>query len=206
MSIGLLGRKVGMTQLFSKTGRAIPVTVLQLGPCMITQIKKISSDGYTAIQIGYAEYSKNYLTKAEIGHLNKINAPHLRYLREYKVNSLDNFTLGQILTVDELKIGSLIKVSGFSIGKGFTGYQKRHHFSRGPMTHGSKNHRQPGSIGAGTTPGRVFPGKKMAGRMGNNKVTIKNLQIIDINSEKHIVIVKGAVPGKPGSIISINTR
>nr|QOS04578.1 50S ribosomal protein L3 [Sarcopeltis skottsbergii] len=206
MSIGLLGRKVGMTQLFSNTGSAIPVTILQLGPCMVTQIKDVSSHGYIAIQVGYAEYNKNHLTKSEIGHLNKTGAPHLRYLREYKVNSLEHFNLGQILTVDSLKIGSLINVSGFSIGKGFTGYQKKHHFSRGPMTHGSKNHRQPGSIGAGTTPGRVFPGKKMAGRMGNNKVTIKNLQIIDINSEEHIVIVKGAVPGKPGSIISINTK
>lgn len=195
-----------MTQLFNQKGCAIPVTILQLGPCMITQIKNKSSHGYQSIQIGYSECNKKKLTKSEIGHLNKIGAPNLKYLREYKVNSLKNFSLGQIITVDELKIGAVINVSGFSIGKGFTGYQKRHHFSRGPMTHGSKNHRQPGSIGAGTTPGRVFPGKKMAGHMGNTKVTVKNLQIIDINSEDHIVIVKGAVPGKPGSIISINTK
>ena len=194
-----------MTQLFSETGSAIPVTILQLGPCMITQIKNISSDGYKAIQIGYGAYNQNYFTKAEIGHLKKVDGPTLKYLREYQVESLESFNLGQILTVDLLKIGNLINVSGISTGKGFTGYQKRHHFNRGPMTHGSKNHRQPGSIGAGTTPGRVFPGKKMAGHMGNTKVTIKNLQIIDINSEEHVVIVKGAVPGKTGSIISINT-
>uniref|UniRef100_UPI00300160F0 ribosomal protein L3 n=1 Tax=Anunuuluaehu liula TaxID=3049639 RepID=UPI00300160F0 len=206
VSIGLLGTKLGMTQLFNPKGSAIPVTVLRLGPCMITQIKNKSSHGYQAIQIGYIESNKNQRTKPEIGHLNKIGAPYLKYLQEYKVNSLENFSLGQIITVDKLKIGTFINVSGFSIGKGFTGYQKRHHFSRGPMTHGSKNHRQPGSIGAGTTPGRVFPGKRMAGRMGNNKVTVKNLQIIDINLEQNIVVVKGAIPGKPGSIISIKTK
>nr|YP_009295641.1 ribosomal protein L3 [Mastocarpus papillatus]AOL58125.1 ribosomal protein L3 [Mastocarpus papillatus] len=195
-----------MTQVFNKKGNAIPVTILKLGPCIITQIKNESSHGYKAVQIGYEECNKNYLTKPEIGHLNKSNTACLKYLRECKVNSINNFALGQIITVEALKIGTLINVSGFSIGKGFTGYQKRHHFSRGPMTHGSKNHRQPGSIGAGTTPGRVFPGKKMAGRMGNAKVTIKNLQIVDINSNEHIVIVKGAVPGKSGSIISINTK
>nr|YP_010726367.1 ribosomal protein L3 [Hypnea brasiliensis]WCH55366.1 ribosomal protein L3 [Hypnea brasiliensis]WDY84842.1 ribosomal protein L3 [Hypnea brasiliensis] len=203
MLIGLLGKKVGMTQIFNNTGEAIPVTILQLGPCMITQIKNIPSDGYKAIQIGYSEINRSYLSKPQLGHLNKVNAPALKYLKEYKTESIDNFKIGQIITVNQLKIGHLINVSGYSIGKGFTGYQKRHHFSRGPMSHGSKNHRQPGSIGAGTTPGRVFPGKKMAGRMGYKKVTIKNLQIIDINSDKHIVIIKGSIPGKPGNLISI---
>nr|QCI07372.1 ribosomal protein L3 [Leiomenia cribrosa] len=203
MSIGLLGIKMGMTQLFNKQGNAIPVTILQLGPCIVTQIKNIKSDGYKAVQIGYSEVNKNKLTKPELGHLNKCQIPALKYLHEYRVDSLNNLQIGQIITVEEFKVGNLVKISGLSIGKGFTGYQKRHHFSRGPMTHGSKNHKQPGSIGAGTTPGRVFPGKKMAGRMGHNKVTIKNLQIIDINTEKHIIIVKGAVPGKRGSIISL---
>nr|YP_010485005.1 ribosomal protein L3 [Hypnea cervicornis]UVW80699.1 ribosomal protein L3 [Hypnea cervicornis] len=190
-----------MTQIFNKIGEAIPVTVLQLGPCMITQIKNIESHGYTAIQIGYSE--TNNLNKPQLGHLNKVNAPPFKYLKEYKTESTDNFKVGQVITVNQLKIGHLINVSGYSIGKGFTGYQKRHHFSRGPMSHGSKNHRQPGSIGAGTTPGRVFPGKKMAGRMGYKKITIKNLQIIDINSDKNIIIIKGAIPGKPGNLISI---
>lgn len=207
MSIGLLGTKIGMTQIFSDNGNAIPVTVLQLGPCTVTQIKDIKSDGYEAIQIGYYYVSnKTQLNKPELGHLNKYSIPPLRYLREYKVKSLQEFHVGQIITVDQLKIGSFIKVSGISIGKGFAGYQKRHNFSRGPMTHGSKNHRQPGSIGAGTTPGRVFPGKKMAGRMGDKKVSIQNLQIIDIQQETNIIIVKGSVPGKPGSIISINEK
>nr|YP_010903311.1 ribosomal protein L3 [Hypnea cornuta]WCH55764.1 ribosomal protein L3 [Hypnea cornuta] len=203
MSIGLLGKKVGMTQIFSNTGEAIPVTILQLGPCMITQIKNTELHGYKAIQIGYSAISKNNLTQPQLGHLNKVNAPPFKYLKEYKIKSISNFEIGQIITVNQLKIGDLVNVSGYSIGKGFTGYQKRHHFSRGPMSHGSKNHRQPGSIGAGTTPGRVFPGKKMAGRMGHKKITIKNLQIVDINSDKHIVIIKGAIPGKPGNLISI---
>lgn len=204
--ISLLGTKIGMTQIFNNQGGAIPVTVLQLGPCFITQIKTIKSDGYNAIQIGYLKVPTKRLNKAELGHLQKTGLTALRHLKEYRVCSCVDFELGQTINVNKLKIGDLIDISGKSIGKGFTGYQKRHHFSRGPMSHGSKNHRQPGSIGAGTTPGRVFPGKKMAGRMGYSSVTIKNLQIIDINIEKNLVIVKGSVPGKPGSIISIKRK
>lgn len=204
--ISLLGTKIGMTQIFNNQGNAIPVTVLQLGPCFITQIKTIKSDGYNAIQIGYLEVSTKRLSKAELGHLQKAHTRGLKYLKEYRVSSCEDFKLGQTINVNKLKIGDLIDISGKSIGKGFTGYQKRHHFSRGPMSHGSKNHRQPGSIGAGTTPGRVFPGKKMAGRMGHSNVTIKNLQIIDINTERNLVIVKGSVPGKPGSTISIKRK
>nr|YP_009745173.1 ribosomal protein L32 [Halymenia maculata]QIG87183.1 ribosomal protein L32 [Halymenia maculata] len=206
MSISLLGTKIGMTQIFDNQGTAIPVTILQLGPCIVTQIKNIEKDRYKAIQIGYKQVKENKLTKATIGHLNKSNIPPLKYLYEYHVKSVDDFKVGQIITVNEFKIGHLINISGISIGKGFTGYQKRHHFSRGPMSHGSKNHRQPGSIGAGTTPGRVFPGKRMAGRMGGNKVTIKNLKIIDINPDNNILLVKGSVPGKAGNIISINSK
>nr|YP_009774047.1 50S ribosomal protein L3 [Caulacanthus okamurae]QIZ74664.1 50S ribosomal protein L3 [Caulacanthus okamurae] len=203
MSIGLLGIKIGMTQLFDDEGNAIPVTVLQVGPCIVTQIKTEKSNGYKVIQVGYSKSTVNKLTKPEIGHLNKYGIPPLKYLREYKVKPTQEFLIGQILTLDQLRVGNLVNISGLSIGKGFTGYQKRHHFSRGPMSHGSKNHRQPGSIGAGTTPGRVFPGKKMAGRMGGKKVTVKNLQIFDINIENNIIILKGAVPGKNGNIISI---
>lgn len=205
-SISLLGTKIGMTQIFNKQGNAIPVTVLQIGPCFITQIKTLNSDGYNAIQIGYLEVSTKNLNKAEVGHLKKSGVPALKHLQEYRVNSCNEFKLGQNINVDELKIGDFIDISGKSIGKGFTGYQKRHGFSRGPMSHGSKNHRQPGSIGAGTTPGRVFPGKKMAGRMGGAKVAIKNLQILDINVKENLVIVKGSVPGKPGSTISIKRK
>ena len=203
MSISLLGKKIGMTQIFDNNDDAIPVTILQLGPCVVTQIKDVHSDGYKAIQLGYYEVSEKKITKSIIGHLLKSESPPLKYIYEHKTNSLEDFQLSQIITVENLKIGHLIDVSGNSIGKGFTGYHKRHKFSRGPMTHGSKNHKQPGSIGAGTTPGRVFPGKKMAGHMGNRKVTIKNLKIIDIYAEENVILVKGAVPGKSGSIIKI---
>ena len=206
MSIGLLGTKIGMTQVFNSNGVCIPVTVLRVGPCIITQIKTVQSDGYDAIQIGYSQVATHLLTKARLGHLNKSQAPALKYLQEYRVASTNQFNIGQILTADQLKIGEKVSIQGKSIGKGFSGYQKRHHFSRGPMSHGSKNHRQPGSIGAGTSPGRVFPGKKMAGRLGGTQTTIKNLQIIDINVEQHFILLKGSVPGKPGSILNIKMQ
>nr|YP_010197625.1 ribosomal protein L3 [Gracilaria flabelliformis subsp. simplex]UAD86041.1 ribosomal protein L3 [Gracilaria flabelliformis subsp. simplex] len=203
MKIGLLGKKIGMTQIFDQEGKALPVTILQLGPCRVTEIKNLESHGYKAIQIGYIEAKSNKLNKAEIGHLNKHNISPLKYLKEYRVNSLDNFEIGKLITVKDLKIDENICVSSTSIGKGFTGCIKRHNFSRGPMSHGSKNHKQPGSIGAGTTPGKVFAGKKMAGRMGGGKVTIQNLRIIDIKINHNIIIVKGSVPGKTGNIVSI---
>ena len=197
-----------MTQIFNTAGSAFAVTILEIGPCFVTQIKKNDKDGYQAIQIGYQAIRPNKLTKAQVGHLKKANLHALKYLHEYKCNNndLENIKVGDQLKFNQLQIGSLVNISGKNIGKGFSGYQKRHNFSRGPMSHGSKNHRQPGSIGAGTTPGRVFPGKKMAGRMGHKKVTIKNLQIIDINTENNIMIVKGAVPGKPGNIVHIKQK
>lgn len=201
--MGLLGTKIGMTQVFNNTGTAIPVTILKLGPCFITYIKTKTSDDYDAIQIGYLEVNKNKLTKAQLGHLKTNNLPSLKYLKEYKISSFKELKIGQKITTEELKIGDLIDISGKSIGKGFSGYQKKHNFTRGPMSHGSKNHRRPGSIGAGTTPGRVFPGKKMAGRLGGGEVTIKNLEIIDINKDNHLILVKGSIPGKSGNIISI---
>nr|YP_009391892.1 ribosomal protein L3 [Acrosorium ciliolatum]ARW60036.1 ribosomal protein L3 [Acrosorium ciliolatum] len=199
MSIGMLGKKIGMTQIFDDKGSAIPVTIIEVGPCTITSINNNNQN----IQIGYQDINPQKLKKPNIGHFNKIKVPCFKYLKEYKVNSLINVKIGKILTVEQFKTGNIINISGISIGKGFSGYQKRHHFSRGPMSHGSKNHRQPGSIGAGTTPGRVFPGKKMAGRMGGKQITIKNLQIIDINSKNNIMVIKGAIPGKNGNIIYI---
>lgn len=199
MSIGMLGRKIGMTQIFDNQGCAIPVTIIEVGPCTITSI----NDKTQNIQIGYQYINPQKLNKSNIGHFSKIKVPCFKYLKEYKYKSLKKITLGSILTIEQFKNGNLINISGVSIGKGFTGYQKKHHFSRGPMSHGSKNHRQPGSIGAGTTPGRVFPGKKMAGRMGGKKVTIKNLTIIDINTKNNIMIIKGAIPGKNGNIVYI---
>nr|YP_010199432.1 ribosomal protein L3 [Gracilariopsis tenuifrons]AXF36169.1 ribosomal protein L11 [Gracilariopsis tenuifrons]UAD89290.1 ribosomal protein L3 [Gracilariopsis tenuifrons] len=203
MTIGLLGKKIGMTQIFDPEGKAIPVTILELGPCIITDIKNKKFHGYEAIQIGYFNVQANKLNKAEIGHLTKWQISPLKYLQEYKIDSSEKFKIGQNITINDLSIDQKISVSGISIGRGFTGYQKRHHFSRGPMSHGSKNHRQPGSIGAGTTPGRVFAGKKMAGRMGGKKVTIKNIHILDINTNNNTVVIKGSVPGKAGNIVSI---
>ena len=205
-AISLLGIKIGMTQIFNDQGNAIPVTVLKLGPCLITQIKTQKSDNYEAIQIGYLETSNKKLSKAEEGHLKNKNLPNLKHLQEYRIEPKHNFKIGQLITTQELKIGDIINVSSKKIGKGFMGYQKRHKFTRGPMSHGSKNHRQPGSIGAGTTPGRVFPGKKMAGRAKSQKVTIRNLKIIDIKHKEHLVIIKGSVPGKTGNLISINKK
>nr|QCI04234.1 ribosomal protein L3 [Anotrichium furcellatum] len=204
MALSMLGQKVGMTQIFNKEGNAIPVTILTVGPCIITSVKNYKN--YDKVQIGYQIINPINTTKPHIGFFNKINLPCLKYLKEYKNQHNNDFFIGKILTVKEFKIGNLINISGISIGKGFSGYQKRHHFSRGPMSHGSKNHRQPGSIGAGTTPGRVFPGKRMAGRLGGKKVTIRNLQIIDINEKNNIILIKGCIPGKPGNIIQINQK
>ena len=203
-SISLLGKKIGMTQVFDPKGNSIPVTVLEVGPCWVTQIKTESCHGYNAIQIGYLKISPKQKSKAEVGHLSKNKLPTLRYLHEFRHNSTEEFKLGEILSIKNLEIKNRVNVKGTTIGKGFTGYQKRHHFTRGPMSHGSKNHRKPGSIGAGTTPGRVFPGQKMAGRMGGSLKTIKNLEIIKIIEKNHLILVKGSVPGKAGNIINIS--
>nr|YP_009397273.1 ribosomal protein L3 [Thuretia quercifolia]ARW66459.1 ribosomal protein L3 [Thuretia quercifolia] len=201
-SIGMFGKKIGMTQIFNDKGSAIPVTILEIGPCTITNIKHSEYNKIYHIQIGYEYTNPKKLTKALLGKFSKLQLPCFKYLKEYKNDdNSNNLQIGQVLTVKELQVGNYINISAKSIGKGFCGYQKRHHFSRGPMSHGSKNHRQPGSIGAGTTPGRVFPGKRMSGRMGHNKVTIKNLKILDVDTKNNIVIIKGSVPGKNGNIL-----
>ena len=173
MVVGLLGNKIGMTQIFDESGNIIPVTILKVGPCVVTQIKTKSKNGYNSIQIGYGNVSSKVLTQPELGHLQKSNIQPLRYLKEFKIDEIDQFEIGQVLNVDSFSAGQLVNIRGKSIGKGFSGLQKRHNFSRGPMTHGSKNHREPGSIGMGTTPGRVLPGKKMAGQLGNQITTVK---------------------------------
>lgn len=203
VSVGLLGNKIGMTQIFDESGNIIPVTILKVGPCVVTQVKTNSKDGYDAIQIGYGNVASKKLTQPELGHLQKSNIQPLKYLKEFRVENAEEFKIGQILNVDTLTPGQLINVRGKTVGKGFSGLQKRHNFSRGPMTHGSKNHRAPGSIGMGTTPGRVLPGKKMAGQLGNKITTIKKLKVIQINSEENILVIKGSVPGKPGNLLSI---
>ena len=203
MPLGILGNKIGMTQIVDELGNLVPVTILRAGPCTVTQIKTAETDGYNAVQLGYAQVSSKILNKPQIGHLEKVGVPLLRYLHEYKVSDTNELTLGQNLGVDIFEAGNLVDVTGKSIGKGFAGLQKRHNFGRGPMTHGSKNHRAPGSIGAGTTPGRVYPGKKMAGQLGAKQVTIKKLKVLIVDAENNLIIVKGAVPGKRGNLISI---
>jgi len=203
VSIGLLGNKIGMTQIFDESGNIIPVTILKVGPCIVTQIKTEMKDGYNAIQVGYSNTSNKSLTQPELGHLQKSNIQPLKYLKEFRVDTVDEFEVGQVLNVDLLSVDQLVNIKGKTIGKGFSGLQKRHNFTRGPMTHGSKNHRAPGSIGMGTTPGRVLPGKKMAGQLGNKLTTIKKLKVIQLSSEENILIIKGSVPGKPGNLLSI---
>jgi large subunit ribosomal protein L3 len=203
VNVGLLGNKIGMTQVFDQSGNIIPVTILKVGPCVVTQIKTKLKDGYDSIQIGYGNVSSKSLTQPELGHLQKSNIQPLKYLKEFQVTNETDFKLGQVLNVDSFLPGQLVNIRGKSIGKGFTGLQKRHNFNRGPMTHGSKNHREPGSIGMGTTPGRVLPGKKMAGQLGNKVTTIKKLKVIQIDSEENILVIKGSVPGKPGNLLSI---
>lgn len=204
MSVGILGTKLGMTQVFDDEGRAIPVTVVQAGPCTVTQIKTEQTDGYSAIQVGYGDVTAKALNQPKLGHLAKSGASPLRYLREYRLpNAPGDFELGQSITADAFEAGQLVDVTGVSIGRGFAGYQKRHNFRRGPMAHGSKNHRLPGSTGAGTTPGRIYPGKRMAGRLGGSRVTIRKLQIVRVDAERNLLLIKGAVPGKPGAFLNI---
>ncbi len=203
MSVGILGTKLGMTQVFDETGNAIPVTVIQAGPCVVTQIKTEQTDGYSSVQVGYGEVKEKALNRPKLGHLKKSGASPVRHLREYRVDNADEFEIGQAVAADRFEAGQLIDVSGISIGKGFAGNQKRNNFRRGPMSHGSKNHRAPGSTGAGTTPGRVYPGKKMAGRMGGEKVTVRKLSVVRVDSDRNLLLVKGGVPGKAGTLLNI---
>jgi len=205
MGLGILGTKLGMTQIFDEAGFAIPVTVIKAGPCIVTQIKNPETDGYSAIQIGYGQIASKNLTKPELGHLQKSDSPPLRHLKEYKLNSTTDSDLkvSDKVTVNLFTVGQTVCVSGKSIGKGFAGTIKKYGFTRGPMTHGSKNHREPGSIGQGSTPGRVFPGKKMAGRLGGKQTMVKNLTVVHVNPENNLLVVKGTVPGKTGNLLSI---
>ncbi len=203
MSVGILGTKLGMTQIFDDAGAAIPVTVIQAGPCTVTQVKTKQTDGYSAIQIGYGEVKPKALNKPLLGHLAKSSAPAVRHLREYHIDNSSEYALGQQIKADIFSTGQIVDVSGTSIGRGFAGNQKRNNFGRGPMSHGSKNHREPGSIGAGTTPGRVYPGKRMAGRLGGKSVTIRKLTVVRVDPERNLLLIKGAIPGKPGALVSI---
>jgi len=203
MSIGILGKKLGMSQFFDDEGRSIPVTLIEAGPCRITQLKSDASDGYNAVQVGFGEIRSKLVNKPAQGHLSRSGEEPLRHLREYRVDRVDDIQLGAAITVAAFEPGQKVDVSGDTIGRGFAGYQKRHGFSRGPMSHGSKNHREPGSTGAGTTPGRVYPGKRMAGRYGGKQITTRGLTILKVDRERNLLVVKGSVPGKPGALLDI---
>jgi large subunit ribosomal protein L3 len=205
MMKGILGKKVGMTQIFDDSGVVIPVTLIEAGPCYITQKKTQEKDGYNAVQLGFGEMPERKLKKPMAGHLKKANAPVIKYLREFRVSNPDEYEQGQIIDVSIFKVGDKVDVTGTSKGKGFAGVVKRHGFRGGPKTHGQSDRwRAPGSIGAGSTPGRVFKGMRMAGRMGNERVTVQNLKVALVDPDKNILAVRGAVPGGKNGLIIIN--
>ena len=206
MQASLFAKKVGMTQIFDESGTILPVTILKAGLCQVSQIKTVATDGYNAVQIAYGEEKLEKINKPTRGHLKKIGDVGFRSFGEFRVSQPEEFKLGQVIKVDTFSVGQKVRVTGKSIGKGFAGNQKRHNFSRGPMTHGSKNHRLPGSIGAGSTPGRVYPGKKMAGQLGGKMVTLKSTEVLYVNAEDNILVVKGSVPGKKNTILKIQPQ
>ncbi len=203
---GILGKKVGMTQVFDAQGQVTPVTIIEAGPCFVAQIKRSDRDGYTAIQLGFEETKPRRLTNPQVQHLKKSNLPALRYLRELRVGDeeIAPFQEGQKVTVDIFQVGELVDVTGMSKGKGFAGVMKRHNFSGAQITHGqSDRQRSPGSIGACKTPGRVFKGTRMAGRMGGDRVTVQGLQVVMVDAERNLLAVRGAVPGADNGLLMI---
>jgi len=206
MSPGILGKKIGMTQVFRPDGQVVPVTLLKAGPCVVVQRKTPTIDGYDAVQLGLVEFAKKSgVTKPEAGHLKKANAEGVRFVREFKLEGMSNGDLkaGDRVLVDEFKPADKVDVIGVSKGRGFTGIIKRHHFRGGPEAHGSMFHRAPGSIGASSFPSRVFPGTRMAGQHGNSRVTVRNLEIVQVDAEDNVLMVKGAVPGPNGGYVMV---
>ena len=201
MSIGLIGRKVGMTQIFQADGTMIPVSVVAVEPNTVTRLRTPERDGYAAVQLGIEESGK--LTKPELGQLK--NLPKLAVIREFRLEGDDDaaYTVGQKLDVTLFAAGDVVDVTGVSKGKGFSGHIKRHHFKRGPKTHGSDHHRAPGSIGPGTTPGRVYKGMRMAGHMGDARATVKKLRVVRADAERNLLLVKGSVPGTLNGLILV---
>ena len=204
MSKFILGKKIGMTQVFDENGIVIPVTVIQAGPCAVVKKKTVENDGYTAIKLGFEDVPEKKLNKPEKGLFSKINVTPKKYLREFRTEDIDKFEVGQQINVaDMFASGDRIDVSGISKGKGFQGVMKRFGSSRGPESHGSKYHRRVGTMGAGTSPGRVFKGKKLPGHMGLEKVTVQNLDVVRVDGERNLMLVKGAVPGPKGGLVIV---
>ena len=205
MKKALIGKKVGMTQIFDEEGKVIPVTVIEATPCTVTQIKTVEQDGYSAVQLGFGDVKESKLNKPELGHLTKNKLAPKKYLREFRLDSIEGMNVGDELKADVFAAGDKVDIQGTSKGKGFQGVIKRHGQSRGPMGHGSMYHRRPGSMGPTSTPGRVFPGKKLPGHMGDVTVTIQNLEVVRVDLDKNVILVKGSVPGAKGSILKIKS-
>ncbi len=202
---GIIGKKVGMTQLFDEKGVVVPVTVIEAGPCYVTQVKTVETDGYNAIQLGFEEVAERKLTKGQKGHLQKAGTPIVRRLREMRSDEGDTqFNLGDVIKADIFQDGEIVDVVGISKGKGFAGAVKRHGFAGGPKTHGqSDRHRATGSRGAGTTPGHTWPGAKAPGHMGSDQVTVQNLKIALVDAERNLIAIRGAVPGPRGGLVLV---
>jgi len=199
---GLIGKKIGMTQIFDGDGRAVPVTLIEAGPCFVSQVKTVANDGYNAVQLAFDEVKPKRLSKAELGHLKTNNLPPVRTLREFRTNKLDGINAGDEINASVFEVGEFVDVIGTSKGKGFAGAMKRWGFGGGPMTHGqSDRQRSPGSSGSGTTPGRVFKGKKRPGRMGNVRVTSSHIRVALVDSERNLIGVQGSVPGAKGGTV-----
>ena len=200
MSKGILGKKIGMTQVFTTEGRVVPVTVVEAGPCPVVQKKTVATDGYNAIQVGFSMLRDSLSNKPRKGHFQKASLKPMRYVREFRVNDVESYEIGQEVTVDLFTVGDKVDVVGTSKGKGFAGMIKRHNASRGPMAHGSKYHRRSGSLGA-KGPARVFKGRALPGRMGGERVTVQNLEVIRVDMDKNLILIKGAVPGAKKSLL-----
>ncbi|MDO4873198.1 MAG: 50S ribosomal protein L3 [Carnobacterium sp.] len=205
MTKGILGKKVGMTQFFTEAGELIPVTVVEVTPNVVLQLKTIENDGYEAVQLGFDDLREVLSNRPAKGHVAKANATPKRFIREFNNVELSEYEVGQEITVDVFKAGDIVDVTGTSKGKGFQGAIKRHGQSRGPMAHGSRYHRRPGSMGGASFPSRVFKGKALPGQMGGDRITIQNLEVVKVDAERNVILIKGNVPGSKKSLVEIKT-
>lgn len=205
MKKAIIGKKIGMTQVFDENDRAIPVTVVEAGPCVVVQKKTMEVDGYEALQLAYGQVKERRMTKPVKGHYDKNGIDYKKVIREFKLDDYAGYETGQVILADLFVAGERVDISGKSKGKGFQGNIKRHNQAKGPMSHGSKYHRRPGSMGSSATPGRVAKGKKLPGQMGNKNVTALNLQVVQVDVDNNVILIKGAVPGIRGSVVTIKT-
>jgi large subunit ribosomal protein L3 len=203
MKKAILGKKLGMTQVFLEDGKVVPVTVVEAGPCPVVQKKTVETDGYSAVQVGFGDIAEKNVNKPRQGHFKKAGIPFKRYLREFRLDDAEGYEVGQEIKADIFEPGEKVDVSGVSKGKGFAGVIKRHNQHRGPMSHGSRYHRRPGSMGACSSPSKVFKSKKLPGHMGVQLVTVQNLEVVRVDAERNFMLVKGAFPGARGSLVVI---